>query len=121
MEGDEELEGGWDSHRDENEEKKESEREVGIWGHPSSFTDPQGPPHMPIHQRTCLHLATNDNVTPSTGQSLGQPCSLDTHNLEPTQPRAQDPNPNTDCLGRPCVRTGLPGLVQKLTGHREKL
>lgn len=82
---------------------------------------PQGPPHMPIHLRTCLHLATNDNVTPSTSQSLGQPCSLDTHKLEPTQPRAQDPNPNTDCLGRPCVRTGLSGLVQKLTGHSEKL
>lgn len=47
MEGDEELEGGWDSHRDENEEKKESEREVGIWGHPSSFRDPRGLPTCP--------------------------------------------------------------------------
>lgn len=48
MEGDEELEGGWDSHRDENEEKKESEREVGIWGHPSSFRDPRGLPTCPF-------------------------------------------------------------------------
>lgn len=43
MEEDEELEGGWDSHRDENEEKEESE----LWGHPSSFRDPRGLPTCP--------------------------------------------------------------------------
>lgn len=44
---DEELKGGRGSHREENEEKEESEREVGVWGHPSSFRDPRGLPTCP--------------------------------------------------------------------------
>lgn len=52
MEGDEELEGGWDSHRDENEEKKESAGSGNLGA--SLFI--HGPPGASPHAHTPTHL-----------------------------------------------------------------